>query len=254
MSFAVTHLARWLASRNLVLNESKTQILFIPAHRSVNPRVSVMCSGVQLAQVESAKYLGVHMDQDLKWTTMVNQIAKRAACKIAVLFRNRRCMPLPCRITYLKSLILPDFLYASNCFSAGLTSHQLERLERLLKRAVRCVYNAPFASPSAPLYCQLRLHSLEVMYCHKLLGYTWRCLQGKCSTLLTDMFSPLNAGRATRSQGNRALKFPVTKTSAGTHSASFQCVSLWNRLQPDIRKIPQYHRFMRSLPAHAAFQ
>eukprot|EP00117_Sycon_ciliatum_P009573 scpid36683/ scgid4451/ Probable RNA-directed DNA polymerase from transposon X-element; Reverse transcriptase len=244
MSSAVTHLARWLASRNLVLNESKTQILFIPAHRSVNPRVSVMCSGVQLAQVESAKYLGVHMDQDLKWTTMVNQIAKRAACKIAVLFRNRRCMPLPCRITYLKSLILPDFLYASNCFSAGLTSHQLERLERLLKRAVRCVYNAPFASPSAPLYCQLRLHSLEVMYCHKLLGYTWRCLQGKCSTLLTDMFSPLNAGRATRSQGNRALKFPVTKTSAGTHSASFQCVSLWNRLQPDIRKISQYRRFM----------
>eukprot|EP00117_Sycon_ciliatum_P031630 scpid88133/ scgid1983/ Putative uncharacterized transposon-derived protein ZK1236.4 len=217
MSSAVTHLARWLASRNLVLNESKTQILFIPAHRSVNPRVSVMCSGVQLAQVESAKYLGVHMDQDLKWTTMVNQIAKRAACKIAVLFRNRRCMPLPCRITYLKSLILPDFLYASNCFSAGLTS---------------------------PLYCQLRLHSLEVMYCHKLLGYTWRCLQGKCSTLLTDMFSPLNAGRATRSQGNRALKFPVTKTSAGTHSASFQCVSLWNRLQPDIRKISQYRRFM----------
>ena len=217
---------------------------------------------------------------------MVNQIAKRTACKIAVLFRNRRCMPLPCRITYLKSLILPDFLYASNCFSAGLTSHQLERLERQLKRAVRCVYNAPFASPSAPLYCQLRLHSLEVTYCHKLLGYTWRCLQGKCSTLLTDMFSPLkevtychkllgytwrclqgkcstlltdmfsplNAGRATRSQGNRALKFPVTKTSAGTHSASFQCVSLWNRLQPDIRKIPQYHRFMRSLPAHAAFQ
>ena len=92
------------------------------------------------------------------------------------------------------------------------------------------------------------------MYCHKLLGCTWRCLQGKCSTLLTDMFSPLNAGRATRSQGNRALKFPITKTFAGTHSASFQCVSLWNRLQPDIRKIPQYQRFMRSLPAHAAFQ
>ena len=88
------------------------------------------------------------------------------------------------------------------------------------------------------------------MDCHKLLGNTWRCLQGKCSTLLTDMFSPLNAGRATRSQGNRALKFPVTKTSAGTHSAAFQCVSLWNRLQPDIRKNPQYHQFMRSLPAH----
>ena len=174
MSSAVTHLARWLASRNLVLNESKTQILFIPAHRSVNPRVSVTCSGVQLAQVESAKYLGVHMDQDLKWTSMVNQIAncKGAACKIAVLFRNRRCMPLPCRITNLKSLILPDFLYASNCFSAGLTSHQLERLERLIKRAVRCVFKTSFASPSGPLYCQLRLHSLEVMYCHKLLGYT----------------------------------------------------------------------------------
>ena len=96
-----------------------------------------------------AKYLGIHLDQDLSWRTQVDSMVTKLASKIGILFRNRHNIPLTCRETFVKCLVLPDFLYASNCFSAGLSLTQLGRLERMLKRALRSVYDTGFIAHQA---------------------------------------------------------------------------------------------------------
>ena len=129
MSTAITTLADWLTERNLHLNAQKTQVLFIPANRNLDRDMNVLSSGISLQQVSSARYLGVILDEDLSWCPMVEHIARSVSQKIAVLFRNRKTLPIECRIMYFKSIILPDFLYASNCFSVGIASNHRARLE-----------------------------------------------------------------------------------------------------------------------------
>ena len=97
LSSAITHLSNWLHERNLILNSRKTQMLFIPANCHDDRTLNVHCAASLLQQVTSAKYLGLHIDDDLKWNTMVNHIAKTVSSKIVILFRHRQCLPMPCR-------------------------------------------------------------------------------------------------------------------------------------------------------------
>jgi len=184
---------------------------------------------------------------------MVNHIVRQVTSKIAILFRNRHCLPLNCRILYFRSLILPDFLYASNCFSAGISIGQSSRLEKLLKRAVRCVFGAPFMAPSAPYFAKLGFKSLEYLYCHKLLCLAWRCIYDSCNLQLAALFSPVSAVNTTRQSTNRVLKYPLCKTATGTRCASYCSIHLWNSLPSDSRTISNLKAFKRSLPENVKF-
>ena len=178
LSAAVSAISTWLSNRNLILNARMTQVLFLSTSHITDHQFAVYCHGVQLKQVTCAKYLGIHLDQDLFWRTQVDSMVTKLASKIGILFQNRHNIPLSCRETFVKCLVLPDFLYASNYFSAGLSLTQLGRLERMLKRALRSVYDTGFCSPSRPLIARLGLDLLASMNCKKLLYLTWRCLEG----------------------------------------------------------------------------
>ena len=253
LSAAVSAISTWLSNRNLILNARKTQVLFLSTPHITDHQFAVYCHGVQLKQVTCAKYLGIHLDQDLSWSTQVDSMVSKLASKIGILFRNRHNIPLTCRETFVKCLVLPDFLYASNCFSAGLSLTQLGRLERMLKRALRSVYDTGFCSPSSPLFARLGLDRLATMYCKKLLYLTWRCLEGRCSVTLSQMFERLNNGLATRSLVSRTLKLPMLRTAFARHGASFQCAKLWNDLHPLARCVDNSARFKKLLPQCLAF-
>ena len=153
----------------------------------------------------------------------------------------------------MKCLVLPDFLYASNCFSAGLSLTQFGRLERMIKRALCSVYDTGFCSSSSPLFARLVLDRLASMYCKKSLYLRWRCLEGRCSVTLSQMFERLNNGLATRSLVSRTLKLPMLRTAFARHGASFQYAKLWNDLHPLARCVDNSTRFKKLLPQCLAF-
>ena len=250
LSSAITHLSNWLGERNLILNSRKTQILFIPANRHDDKTLNVHCAATLLQQVTSAKYLGLHIDDDLKWNTMVDHIAKTVSSKIAILFRHRQCLPMPCRSTYLRCIILPTFQYACNSFSSSLSSAQRDRLEKLLKRAVRVACSAPFLSPTAPLFERLSIQPLQSMYCRKLLLLTFRVIHNNCSVLLHDLVTPLSHTRRTRSTDVPLLLFPRIISAAATRSPSYQCPALWNKLPASIRSLKKPGQFRTALLPH----
>ena len=183
LTAAVQYLATWLKKRGLILNETKTQILAIPHHRAAALDINVVCNSQVLPVVTSAKYLGLHFDSDMSWTTMVDHVARRVAGKIAVLLRHASSLPYPCRLTYFRSIVLPEFLYASISYYPYLTVAQEQRLHRLFKRAARAVCKSPPWTSTAPLLNRMHVCDLQVSVHLNMLCFIWRCLHDACSTL-----------------------------------------------------------------------
>ena len=123
-SAAVSAISTWLSNRNLILNARKTQVLFRSAPHITDHKFAVYCHGMQLKQVIYAKYLGIHLDQDLSLRTRVDSMVNKLDRKVGILFRNRHNIPLTGRETFVKCPVLPDFLYASNCISGGFSLTQ----------------------------------------------------------------------------------------------------------------------------------
>ena len=160
LTAAVQYLATWLKKRGLILNKTKTQILAIPHHRAAALDINVVCNSQVLPVVTSAKYLGLHFDSDMSWTTMVDHVACRVAgCDM---LRNASSLPYPCRLTYFRSIILPEFLYASISYYPYLTVAQEQRLHGLFKRAARAVCNSPPWTSTAPLLNRMNVCDLPV--------------------------------------------------------------------------------------------
>ena len=185
VSSAVTDLAIWLKSRGLILNASKSQVMTIsPQH--AGPEVSIVCCDTSLPIVKSARYLGVFLDNRLSWDVHVSAIVTKVARKIRALWRARRCLSRSSRKVYVKAIVIPDMIYGACSFSAALRVTQLQRLQAMQNRAIRCIDGSPPCSAMQPLLAANSIYRVTELFKQKLLIFIWRCLNDSTSLALAQ--------------------------------------------------------------------
>ena len=125
----------------------------------------------------SAKYIGVHVSQDMSWQTHVNKTAAKASSTLGFLRHNlHSCTQDVLERTY-SMFVLPTLNYASVAWDPYLTGDvdQLEKVQRRGARYVKnnyhdrspgCVTNMLRDLQWLPLKEQRRAHRLN--YLHKI--------------------------------------------------------------------------------------
>ncbi|KAK1805735.1 hypothetical protein P4O66_001999 [Electrophorus voltai] len=75
----IKHLENWCQENNLLLNVSKTKELIVDCSKKQERHYQpVRISGTTVERVDSVRYLGVHISQDLSWSRHTNSLAKKA--------------------------------------------------------------------------------------------------------------------------------------------------------------------------------
>ena len=92
--------------------------------------------GVTLKQVQHCPYLGVHILADLKWSTHISNICKRAGSTLDFLRRNLRKCPQECRRLAYISLIRPLLEYSAAVWDPYL-KQDIDCLETVQHQAAR---------------------------------------------------------------------------------------------------------------------
>ncbi|KAK1799610.1 hypothetical protein P4O66_000381 [Electrophorus voltai] len=73
------HLENWCQENNLLLNVSKSKELIVDCSKKQEQHYQpVRISGTTVERVDSFRYLGVHISQDLSWSRHTNSLAKKA--------------------------------------------------------------------------------------------------------------------------------------------------------------------------------
>lgn len=68
----------WLCVNRLSLNISKTVFIAFGVYSNSRPEnISIQINNQDIRRVESTKYLGIYIDQAMKWETHVNYITKK---------------------------------------------------------------------------------------------------------------------------------------------------------------------------------
>ncbi|TWW56974.1 RNA-directed DNA polymerase from mobile element jockey [Takifugu flavidus] len=74
----VDRLATWCHNNNLLLNTNKTKELVLDFRRKTDIHPPIHINGAAVERVSSFKFLGVHLSQDLTWTTNCSSLVKKA--------------------------------------------------------------------------------------------------------------------------------------------------------------------------------
>ncbi len=97
----VAQLAEWCGANNLSLNVEKTKEVVMDFRRNSvdHPPLTIDTSTVE--RVSSTKFLGVHITEDLTWTTNTKSISKKAQQRLHFLRRLKRAsLPPPILTTF----------------------------------------------------------------------------------------------------------------------------------------------------------
>ena len=150
LSSLLSDLRIWMARRKLKLNDSKTEIIVI---RGILRNVPVANFGVmsvgdtQLVPCESAKYLGVVLDSLLSLRSHIDSIVKTCNFHVHNLYTIKDFVSRKNLVTLVHSLIVSKVDYCNSLF-IGLPNVILKRVQSVLNRAARLIFNLPPRVPN----------------------------------------------------------------------------------------------------------
>ena len=132
-------LQEWERTWDMEFNPSKCQVLHIT--RSRQPLQSqYTLHGQFLESVDSAKYLGVNITQDLNWNHHINEITGKANRTLGFVKRNVKTKNEAVKELAYKTLVRPQVEYASSVWNPH-TKQNISKIEMVQRRAARWVKN-----------------------------------------------------------------------------------------------------------------
>ena len=146
-----------MARRKLKLNDDKTEIIVFRANLRNVPVAyfGVMSFGdTQLVPCESAKNLSVVVNSSLSFRSHIDSIVKTCSFHIRNLYMIKDFVNKKNLVTLVHSLIISKVDYCNSLF-IGLPSVILKKVQSVLNRATRLIFNLPPGVPTTSSFIEL---------------------------------------------------------------------------------------------------
>ena len=205
-----------------------------------------------LQQVQNNPYLGLQISEDLKWTTHITNVAKKANSTLGFLRRNLRFCPKECKKTPYISLVRSTMEYGAIAWDPYTTS-DINKLERIQRRAARFItgdYKTREEGSVTKMLndlknLQLRRTSLRLVFLHKVveslvpaINPSELLVKGKPKRKIKpkrfDNFESANIVNNSVKNNSKALETTVCNTEQYKNSFFVKSVIHWNQLDEEI--------------------
>jgi len=140
MNRAFLIIEQWMNVNKLKMNAEKTKYMIVRGIRmELRGEIVLRCTdGTQVERVEVMKYLGIIIDDRLRFTDHCDYVIKKIGKKISFLNRIGKSITLYARCLIYKSIIAPHFEYCATLI-INMGETQLSRLQKAQNRAMRVI-------------------------------------------------------------------------------------------------------------------
>ena len=230
----------WLASRYLLLNETKTEaVLFsVPNNRVPQPPpLLIDICGCNVSTSANIRDLGVHVDSTMSMAAYVSRTCRTTYAQLRGIARIRSSLPLRACKTLVHALVTSrlDFGNAALYGITGTLLHRLEMVQRSAARVVLCPRRRDQHSMTAALR---ELHWLPVAQRiqFQLLTLMHGAVHANTPRYLADRISPYVPCRSLHSADQSLIVVPrVNLERLGRRAFSCAGPALWNSLPIGLR-------------------
>lgn len=250
ISACLADISTWMKERHLQLNLSKTELIVVSACPSIQTQIGVMLESNLLVPTNSARNLGVMIDDQLTFKVHVASIAR--SCRYA-LYNIRRIRPyLTQQATQLlvQALVISRIDYC-NSLLAGLPACTFKPLQMIQNAAARLVFNLPKTAHVTPLLISLHWLPVAARIKFKALLLAYKTVTKMAPAYLDSLIQVYTPSRPLRSACERRLVLPAQHGSKSLARLFFSVVpKWWNELPNSIRSAESLSTFKRCLKTH----
>ena len=198
-------------------NPQKYKITGISTKTDPPQKTYVFC-GVTLQQVESIPYLGVTLNNKLKWSQHISSISNKASKVLGMVKRNLWNCPLTVRETAYTALVRPKLEYACTTWDPYYKKDKAT-LERVQRRAARfCTQNSQQTASVTDMLKELNRDTLETRRKKARLTLVYK-LSHNLININTESY--LIPHPKTRTHGSHPRKYFIPRASKDIFKFSF---------------------------------
>ena len=222
----VDNFEQWADLNNMQLNPKKCATMKVSFLKNEPEEQPLTIANEPLKVVDSAKILGVNINDNLKWHTQVSQMVKKANGRLYMLKLLKHFnLPRDDLVTIFSGFVRPSAEHAAPVWHPGLTSEESAALERIQRRACRIIMGRQYTSYDDAL----KACGLDSMYVRR----EQLCLSFFNSLMESDRFSdwipPTRGSVHHRNLRNaNKLSIPMCNTKRCMNSPMVYMTKLWN--------------------------
>jgi hypothetical protein len=200
MNADLLSLSSWLNLNKLKLNIEKTKYMIITFKKNINTNLyKIMIGADELQRVEDIKYLGVVIDNKLRFNKNIELIQKKISKKINFIRRLGGKINKYSKITLYNAIIVPHFDYCSSILFLANES-QLNELQKLQNRMMRTILKCRLDTSIRQMLDSLNFLSVRQRITHNTMMLLFKMENGLLPNYLC---SSLNRVRNTHSHNTR---------------------------------------------------
>ena len=196
----------------------------------------------EISRSEFIKFLGVHLDQHLKFDQHVAYLSQKISKSVGILYKLKFFIPNSAMITLYHALIQPYILYAIESWF-GCSSYLRNRIIILQKKSIRCVFNLNYNDHTSSYFDSARIMTVSQLYELSVLLHIHKTINGNFDNIMSSRLRPLSDAHDFPTRSSQNLIIPMHRSSKFEKSILYTGIKLWNELSLDLRSIESYYAF-----------
>jgi len=153
----ISDLNCWLANK-LSINIDRTCYTVFEIGRT-DKDIKINLAGTEIKRVTSCKYLGVLIDEELKWVDKIDYVYNKVVKYIGIFYKLRNILPATVLQTIYFAFVHPHILYGTEMYGSASISH-LDKLSKLNNKLLRILQRRDLCIRTDELYKNITLYQL----------------------------------------------------------------------------------------------
>ena len=217
------------------------------SYRGIIDLSSVNINQSEIECVRYVKYLGLYIDNNLRFDEHINRVSSKIARSLGVMNRIKELVPVSISKILYFSLIYPYFNYCIEIW--GSTARcPIGKLVLLQKRAVRIVKDVHYLHHTDELFNEMNLLRLNDIYRFNIGLYMYKSLE--CVDYDVDLCNYVNGNwnrHAYPIRNADAITLPRYRCESSKCDITYVASKFWNDLPIEIKSSEPVGKFKRAL-------
>jgi len=245
----LTCVNNWFMANKLSLNIDKTNyILFTNRQKKIDSsELTVLLNGKSVNRVVSTKFLGVVIDEHLKWSYHISSVESKVAKNVGLLAKLKYVLPRPLLLMLYNSLILPYLSYCSIIWANENNINKLKKITILQNKSVRIICKMNYRAHAAPGFKELELLTIADISKLQLSEFMYKYSRNLLPETFRDYFTLNTEIHHYKTRQTNNYHFFSITTCIKKYSTKFSGPKLWNSLPTELKSIKSLPAFKRQL-------
>lgn len=242
----------WMEVNKLKLNITKTKGMIIgkKSHREafLSSNLELKLCGQRVEIVEEMKYLGVVIDNTLKFNKNIDYVCKKIAKKIGMLRRVSWYLTIRTRKLVFNTIVLPHFHFCSTVLYLSDRGH-IDRLQKLQNRAMRVILGCGMYTRVDDMLNVLGWLKIQKFLEFNVLVFIHKIKLTQQPIYLQKLLHTFEENHDYNTRGRQNIILQRARTEVGHNSIFSKGVNLYNGLSKaikDTRSIVSFKRMLKS--------